>query len=155
MASGEYAEPYRFRPFGSLNVIDRESGELVPCTPERCPKADRVPPNGHHGDDDRANTLQPSPLTGQLVNRAPFYWSGGLGTLIRKSSSEIKKDFMWNFFVYTNSPDTSVFDVANYASWLDSWRYSQLSPGDNFLSAGWSENAYQVSMGMHLLFSWS
>lgn len=50
---------------------------------------------------------------------------------------------VWDFFVYTNSPDTSVFDVANYASWLDSWRYSQLTPGENFLEAGWSQQSYQ------------
>jgi hypothetical protein len=45
--------------------------------------------------------------------------------------------------VYTNSPETSVFDVAGYRSWLDTWRYSQLSPGQNFLDAGWSLEAYQ------------
>ena len=62
--------------------------------------------------------------------------------MIRKSSDEIKKDMVWDFMVYTNSPDTSVFDVSNYASWLDSWRFSQLTPGENFLEAGWSEQAY-------------
>lgn len=41
-----------------------------------------------------------------------------------------REDFVWDFFVYTNSPATSVFDVANYASWLDDWRFSQLFPGD-------------------------
>jgi hypothetical protein len=47
-----------------------------------------------------------------------------------------------DFFVYTNAPETSVHDVANYRSWLDDWRYSQLSPGDNFIQAGWSKQSY-------------
>jgi len=89
------------------------------------------------------DTLTPSESAGKLINRAPFYWSGGLGTLIRKSADEIKKDFVWDFFVYTNSPATSQYDVANYASWLDSWRFSQLFPGDNFLDGGWSEDSYE------------
>ena len=50
---------------------------------------------------------------------------------------------MWDFFVYTNSPATSVYDVANYASWLDSWRHSQLNSRDNFLQAGWSTDSYE------------
>ena len=144
--NGEYAEPYRFQPFGSTDVLNRTTGDFEPCTPERCPKAAKVPARGHHGDDDRARILAESPFAGQLVNRAPFFWSGGLGTLIRKSTTEVKKDMLWDFFVYTNSPDTSVHDVANYASWLDSWRYSQLTPGDNFRDAGWSEDAYAVSL---------
>lgn len=137
-------KPYRFRPFGSTGYYDRESGEYRECTESSCPAAEPVPPRGH---DDliadaspgspystRATVLEdvlpPSPLAGKLVNRAPFYWSGGLGTLIRKSSEKVKKDFVWDFFVYTNSPATSKYDVANYASWLDSWRFSQLFPGD-------------------------
>jgi hypothetical protein len=91
----------------------------------------------------QASILPKSSVSGELINRAPFYWSGGLGTLIRKSAAPRKKDLLWDFFVYTNSPETSVYDVANYASWLDSWRYSQLSPGQNFLDAGWSQDAYK------------
>ena len=145
MNDGSYAEPYRFKPFGSTEVIDKSTGEFTPCTPELCPRAERIPEFGHHGskDEDRAGVLPSSPLAGKLINRVPFYWSGGLGTLIRKSSPEVKKDMMWDFFVYTNSPDTSVTDVASYASWLDSWRFSQLNEGSNFLDGGWSQNAYQ------------
>lgn len=141
--NGEYAEPYRFKPFGSLKVVDRTTGLLTECTPELCPQAEPVPARGHLSDDDRMSTLPPSPLEGKLMNRAPFYWSGGLGTMIRKSSPKERKDLLWDFFVYTNSPETSVYDVANYRSWLDSWRYSQLTPGDNFRQAGWSEDSYQ------------
>jgi hypothetical protein len=144
MKSGEYAEPYRFKAFGSTHVIDRATGEFRPCTTKLCPKAEIIPKRGHHGDSDRASAVLPdSPLAGQLINRAPFYWSGDLGVLIRKSSPEHKKDLLWDFFVYANSPETSVHDVANYKSWLDSWRFSQLVPGDNFIEAGWSKQAYE------------
>ncbi|KAL7562467.1 hypothetical protein ACA910_005441 [Epithemia clementina (nom. ined.)] len=146
MKSGVYAEPYRFKPFGSTSVVDPETGETVPCTLKICPKAEVIPARGHHGDNDRASQVLPaSPLQGQLINRAPFYWSGGLGTLIRKSADVIKKDVMWDFFVYTNSPVTSVDDVASYASWLDSWRTSHLVPGDNFMRAGWSRPVGSLS----------
>jgi len=138
LKSGEYAEPYRFKPFGSTEVYDRETNALIPCTSRACPKAEPITPLT-----DRASILPPSPLLNQLINRAPFYWSGGLGTMIRKSTTLPKKDCMWDFFVYTNSPDTSVYDVANYASWLDSWRHSQLSSRDQFLRAGWSERSYE------------
>ena len=147
--SGAYAEPYRFKPPGSTKVVHPKTGALVPCTSEICPKAEAIPATGHHGINDRAHQfLQPSPHAGKLVNRAPFYWSGGLGGLIRKSSAPVKKDLMWDFFVYTNSPETSVTDVAAYASWLDSWRYSQLAPGTNFIQAGWSRQAYEEHAAM-------
>lgn len=142
--NGDYAEPYGFKPFGSTEVVDPQTGKLVECTRELCPKAEAIPPKGHmDSSNDRANILtKTSPLEGKLVNRAPFYWSGGLGTLIRASAAEEKKDLLWDFFTYTNSAETSVYDVANYASWLDSWRNSQLFPGDNFIDAGWSYEAY-------------
>lgn len=38
MKNGDYAEPYRFKPFGSLEVVDHRTGELTPCTEELCPK---------------------------------------------------------------------------------------------------------------------
>jgi hypothetical protein len=142
MKSGEYAEPYQCKPFGSVDVVDRVTGEMVPCNPDICPKAEPIPPKGVHGDNDRASVLQTSPLAGRLINRAPFYWSGGLGTLIRKSSEPIRKDIMWDFFVFTNSPEASVYDVAHYPSWLDSWRFSQVDPGTNYADGGWSKQAY-------------
>jgi multiple sugar transport system substrate-binding protein len=143
MKSGEYAEPYQFKPFGSTLVVDRSTGEMVNCTRKLCPKAEFIPKRGHHGDDDRARVLPESPLHGQLINRAPFFWSGGLGTAIRKSSEEVKKDLLWDFFTYTNSPATSVTDLTAYPSWLDAWRSSQLSPGDNYLGTNWSKSAYK------------
>mgnify|MGYP000063307381 CR=1 FL=1 len=150
MKNGEYAEPYRFQSFGSTQVHDRTTGQLVTCTPQLCPKAKPIPKHGHFVDPndkeriDRTAVLPPSPLEGQWINRAPFFWSGGLGTCIRKSSPKVRKDLMWDFFVYANSPACSVYDVANYRSWLDSWRYSHVqAPGTNFIQAGWSQDAYE------------
>ncbi|KAL3912259.1 MAG: hypothetical protein SGILL_006953 [Bacillariaceae sp.] len=143
MQSGEYAEPYQLKTFGSTHVVHPETNEMVSCNEELCPKAEVIPSHGHHGDSDRASVLVASPLQGQLINRAPFYWSGGLGTLIRKSSEPEKKDLLWDYFVYTNSPETSLHDVATYQSWLDTWRFSQVGPGNEYRDAGWSANAFE------------
>jgi hypothetical protein len=95
MANGDYAEPYRFKPFGSLKGVDRSTGKLTDCTKEICPKAEIVTARGHFNGNDRASVLPESPLKGKLINRAPFYWSGGLGTMIRKSAPKLRKDLLW------------------------------------------------------------
>ena len=49
---------------------------------------------------------------------------------------------MWDFFVYVNSPITSIADVV-MPSWLDSWRYSQLASYErNFEKGGWSFDSW-------------
>ncbi|CAK9074989.1 unnamed protein product [Durusdinium trenchii] len=142
MLDGSYAEPYRFKPFGTTQV--EKDGILEECTPAMCPFAETIPLRGHHGNDDRARILPASPLAGKLINRAPFFWSGGLGIVIRKSAPKELKDMLWDWMVYTKRVETSAKDVASYASWLDSWRFTQLTPdGQYFLNAGWSEVAYQ------------
>lgn len=143
MKDGSYAEPYRLKPFGSLSVIaDRVADRLEECTPSTCPKGERIPSVSRLADDDRARVLAESPHVGKLINRVPFYWSGGYGTGIRKSADPAAKDLMWDFFVYVNTPVTSVDDVV-IPSWLDSWRYSQLSDyGRNFQRGGWSFDSW-------------
>ena len=100
MKDGSYAEPYRLKPFGSLQVVDRVTDEFVDCAPDVCPKGERIP--SKLAADDRAQVLVPSPHVGKLINRVPFYWSGGYGTGIRKSAEKPQKDLMWDFFVYVN-----------------------------------------------------
>jgi hypothetical protein len=100
MKDGSYAEPYRLKPFGSLQVVDRVTDEFVDCAPDVCPKGERIP--SKLAADDRAQVLVPSPHVGKLINRVPFYWSGGYGTGIRKSAEQPQKDLMWDFFVYVN-----------------------------------------------------
>jgi hypothetical protein len=49
---------------------------------------------------------------------------------------------MLDFFVYVNTPITSVTGVVK-PSWLDSWRYSQLESYEkNFKEGGWSEDSF-------------
>lgn len=142
MQDGSYAEPYRFKPFGTTKV--EVDGILQDCTALLCPFGEIIPERGHHGDNDRAAVLPVSPLAGRLINRAPFFWSGGLGIMIRKTAPEQIKDMMFDFMVYTNSAVTSAKDVASYVSWLDAWRTTQLpEDGQLFREAGWSEAAYR------------
>ena len=144
MKDGSYAEPYRFRPFGSLRVVDRKSGEFVECAPDTCPKGERILFNSELPTNDRALLLVESPHVDKWINRVPFSWSGGYGTGIRKSASPGAKDLMWDFFVYVNTPITSMGDVV-IPSWLDEWRYSQMSDANKqtYINAGYSAIAWK------------
>ena len=103
MKDGSYAEPYRLRPFGSLEVVNRDTDKFEKCTPETCPKGEVIPSPSELPEDDRARILVKSPHDGKRINRVPFYWSGGYGTGIRKSADPIAKDVMFDFFVYVNT----------------------------------------------------
>ena len=144
---GNYAEPYRLKPFGSLNVVNRKTGQFEECAPETCPKGERIPSNSDLLADDRARILVESPHVNKLINRVPFYWSGGYGTGIRKSASPEAKDLMWDFFVYVNTPITSKSDVVQ-PSWLDEWRYSQMAVDSEqyYIEAGYSTVAWKEHM---------
>lgn len=88
----------RIKSFGTTEVVDLKTGELVACTSDLCPE--QVPERGLWGETDRANArVQLSPLAGKYINRAPFFWSGGLGTLIRRSAAPQRKDLLWAFYV--------------------------------------------------------
>jgi len=144
MKDGSYAEPYRLKPFGSLSVINRETDQLEDCVPDNCPMGERIPHPSKLPVTDRASKLVASTHDNKLINRVPFYWSGGYGTGIRKSADPIVKDMMWDFFVYVNSPITSVVDVT-LPSWLDEWRNSQLAEANNvnYFKNGYSEDAWK------------
>lgn len=148
--NGNYAEPYLLKPFGSLQVIDRATDQFQECTPGTCPKGEVIQASSQLATDDRAKILVDSPHVGKLVNRVPFYWSGGYGTAIRKSAEPASKDLMWDFFVYVNTPITSIDDVVK-PSWLDSWRYSQLENYErNFKPGGWSFDSWnELQKMMH------
>ena len=113
MKDGSYAEPYRLKPFGSLEVVDRETDEFVECAPDTCPKGERIPHPNKLPADDRARILVPSKHVDKLINRVPFYWSGGYGTGIRKSAAPLAKDLMWDFFVYVN---VSIISFCSFVS---------------------------------------
>jgi hypothetical protein len=140
--NGTYAEPYRLKPFGSLEITDRDSDVLVECGPKTCPKGEKIKASDELPADDRANMLVDSPHVGKWINRVPFYWSGGYGTGIRKSADPKVKDLMFEFFSYVNSPLTSVDDIV-IPSWLDDWRYSQLDSYErNYEKGGWNFNSW-------------
>lgn len=142
MKDGSYAEPYRLKPFGSLQVIDRDTGDMVDCGPKTCPKGEKIEASNDLDDDDRARILVDSPHVDKWINRVPFYWSGGYGTGIRKSANEKAKDLMFEFFSYVNSPITSVNDIV-IPSWLDDWRYSQLEDYEaNYEKGGWNFDSW-------------
>lgn len=139
---GSYAEPYRLKPFGSLEVVDRDSGDVVECGPKTCPKGEKIKASDELPADDRANMLVDSPHVGKMINRVPFYWSGGYGTGIRKSADPDVKNLMFEFFSYVNSPITSVDDIV-IPSWLDDWRYSQLESYErNYEKGGWNFDSW-------------
>jgi len=77
MKDGSYAEPYHLRPMGSLEVVDRETDALVTCGPKSCPKGEMIKASSELPEDDRARILVDSPHVGKIINRVPFYWSGG------------------------------------------------------------------------------
>jgi len=142
MEDGTYAEPYRLRPFGSLDVVTRDTNTFVKCDPKICPKGERIKASSELPIDDRARVLVDSQHVGKLINRSPFYWSGGYGTGIRKSADPKAKDLMFDYFVYVNTPITSIDDVV-LPSWLDSWRHSQLRTYErNFQGGGWSFDSW-------------
>ena len=147
MKDGSYAEPYRLKPFGSLNVVNRGTDQFEECAPDTCPKGERILSNSELHADDRARILVESPHVNKLINRVPFYWSGGFGTGIRKSASPEAKDLMWDFFVYVNTPITSKSDVVQ-PSWLDEWRYSQMAVDSEkyYIEAGYSKIAWKEHM---------
>ncbi len=62
---------------GSAEVLDRATGQLVPCTPARCPYATDVT----------------NPFTGQsrLVNRAPYSGIAGINGMVNAGSSPASK----------------------------------------------------------------
>ncbi|KAK3238909.1 hypothetical protein CYMTET_51119 [Cymbomonas tetramitiformis] len=127
MADGSYAMPKRVKPFGSYKVTN-DRGQLEECNVDLCPHGEHVDPKN---------------ISSPYINRAPYFWSGGLGTVINKASGEDAKDMLWDFFVYTNAWEQSAYDIAMYESWLDAWRINQLQDNSLFLQSGWPEEAFE------------
>lgn len=69
MKDGTYAEPYHLKTFGSLKVLDRNTDLFLDCTPDTCPKGDKILSNSQLAADDRAKNLVESPHAGHIINR--------------------------------------------------------------------------------------
>lgn len=108
---------------GTTEVLDRESGELVPCDETTCPHA----------------------IDG--VNHAPLAAFGGWSGGINAKSDEAKKDAAYEFFSYVSAPEQSNVDVTIGATGFNPYRTSQFEDLDPWLAAGMSEEAANVYLG--------
>jgi len=96
--------PRHARMVGSTAVLERSSGAISKCHRDHCLYAAGVP----------------------MINRPPFFGSGGFASAIVAEAPQRRKDIAWSFLVYLNAPEQSLPDVAN-ASFLDPYRYSHIS----------------------------
>lgn len=108
---------------GSTEVLDRATGELVPCDEETCPFA----------------------IDG--INYAPFAsfggWSGGINSAI----DDIKKDAAYDFFSYMAQPAQANVDVTIGASGYNPYRTSQFLNRQDWVDAGMSPEAAASYLG--------
>lgn len=108
---------------GSTQVLDRSTGELVPCDDMTCPYA----------------------VDG--VNHAPFAsfggWSGGVSSQI----DQPVKDAAYAFLSYMSQPAQSNVDVTIGATGFNPYRTSQFQNLQPWLDAGFSEDAAHNYLG--------
>ena len=104
---------------GSAKVYDRELNAVRYCDDKLCPFAEY----GKNGN--------------KLINRAPFFGTGGWAFVIRGSADEKAKQTMFEFIEYVNNPEQSTLDVA-FGTPFDAFRSSHLSADSVFLSKGWN-----------------
>ena len=108
---------------GSTEVIDRETGKLMPCTPELCPYA----------------------IDG--VNHAPVASFGGWSAGVSSGISQEKKDAAYAFFSYVSQPAQSNVDVTIGKTGFNPYRLSQFQDLTPWLAAGFSEKAANDYLG--------
>jgi len=108
---------------GSREVLDRETGELVPCDKASCPYA----------------------ING--INHAPYAAFGGWSGAINQASDELTKEAAYRFLSYMSQPAQSNVDVTIGATGFNPYRFSQYSQRDLWLEAGMSEEAAQKYLG--------
>jgi multiple sugar transport system substrate-binding protein len=108
---------------GSTEVLDRATGELVPCDETTCPHA----------------------VDG--VNYAPFAAFGGWGGAVSAAADDEVKAAAYAFFSYLNQPAQSNVDVTIGASGYNPYRISQTESTEPWVAAGFSETAAQNYLG--------
>jgi multiple sugar transport system substrate-binding protein len=104
---------------GSTEVLDRTTGEMVPCDDMHCPYA----------------------IDG--INYAPFAAFGGWGGGVSAAADQDVKDAAYAFFSYLSQPAQSNVDVTIGASGYNPYRLSQFESLDAWVDAGFSEIAAQ------------
>lgn len=108
---------------GSSRVLDRATGKLVDCDPERCPHA----------------------IDG--INHAPFAAFGGWSGAINAAKSEEVKAAVYDFFSYMSQPAQANVDVTIGITGFNPYRISQFENLDLWIEAGMSEAAAKNYLG--------
>jgi len=108
---------------GYTEVLDRETGELVPCDDATCPYA----------------------VDG--VNHGPFAAFGGWSGAVNAATDDQVKDATYDFFSYMSQPAQSNEDVTVGITGFNPYRTSQFENIDNWVAAGMSEEAATNYLG--------
>ncbi len=108
---------------GSTEVLDWETGELVPCDAETCPYA----------------------IDG--VNHAPFAAYGGWSGGINAAADDLVKDAAYDFFSYMAQPAQANVDVTIGKTGFNPYRTSQFLNRDQWVKAGMSPRAASDYLG--------
>ena len=108
---------------GTMEVLDRASGELVPCDETTCPHA----------------------VDG--VNYAPFAAYGGWSGGINAKADDAKKDAAYAFLAYVSAPEQANVDVTIGKTGFNPYRVSQFESTDLWEAAGMSQAAAEDYLG--------
>lgn len=108
---------------GSPEVVDRATGELVPCDESTCPYA----------------------IDG--VNHAPFAAFGGWSGAINAAADETVKNAVYDFFSYMSAPEQANEDVTIGRTGFNPYRTSQFLNRQAWVEAGMSPEAASDYLG--------
>jgi len=108
---------------GSTEVLDWDTGKLVPCDATTCPYA----------------------VDG--VNHAPFASFGGWAGAVNAAVDQKKKDAAYAFFSYMSQPAQSGVDVTLGKTGYNPYRKSQFSNTQAWIDAGFSKDAAENYLG--------
>ncbi|WP_235439126.1 ABC transporter substrate-binding protein [Candidatus Rhodobacter oscarellae] len=111
-ASSIKGKLFAIAAIGSREVLDRETGALVPATAESAPHS----------------------IDG--VNYSPFAAFGGWAGAINKKADAATKAAAYDFLSYMNQPAQSGVDVTIGATGYNPYRVSQLASTDKWVEAG-------------------
>jgi multiple sugar transport system substrate-binding protein len=108
---------------GWKEVLDRDTGKLVPCDATTCPKA----------------------VDG--VNYAPFASFGGWSGAVNAATPKAQQDAAYAFLAYMSAPAQSSVDVTLGKTGFNPYRTSHFSSNDLWVKAGLSQDAATNYLG--------
>lgn len=108
---------------GTAEVLDRATGELVPCDETTCPFA----------------------IDG--VNHAPYAAFGGWSGGISAAADPLVQQAVFDYFAFVSSPANSNIDVTIGATGFNPYRISQFEDLTPWLEAGFTEEAANNYLG--------